>query len=150
MPESVLDSSLPENHCFCPFAPQVIQLIAADSIRSTKLRKHIAIMSQLLCLKDNELDLLAGYMGHDVRIHREFYRLTENTLQLAKVSKLLIMMERGLTSEYKGKSLEEIDFNLDESWYYFVTVFVSNLIIPLVYRPLLVTFWYSLTSSYSC
>ena len=23
MPESVLDSSLPENHCFCPFATQV-------------------------------------------------------------------------------------------------------------------------------
>ncbi|KAJ8037708.1 hypothetical protein HOLleu_18599 [Holothuria leucospilota] len=72
-------------------------------------------MSQLLCLKDNELDLLAGYMGHDIRIHREFYRLPESTLQLAKVSKVLIMMEKGITSDYKGKSLDEINIPLDES-----------------------------------
>ncbi|XP_033119949.1 uncharacterized protein LOC117119256, partial [Anneissia japonica] len=86
-----------------------------DAVRSTKLRKHIAIMSQILCLQENELDLLASYMGHDLRIHREFYRLPENTLQLAKVSKLLIMMEQKMVSAYKGKNLDEIDISLDGS-----------------------------------
>ncbi|XP_033116898.1 uncharacterized protein LOC117116888 [Anneissia japonica] len=86
-----------------------------DAIRSTKLRKHIAIMSQLLCLKEIELDLLATYMGHDVRVYREFYILPECTLQLAKVSKLLILIEKGEISDFKGKSLDEIEIPLDAS-----------------------------------
>ena len=50
-------------------------------LRSTALRKHIAVISQLLNLKKNEMDILAGFLGHDIRIHREFYRLPEETLQ---------------------------------------------------------------------
>ncbi|XP_038063145.1 uncharacterized protein LOC119733850, partial [Patiria miniata] len=84
------------------------------TLRSTKLSKHIATMSQLLSLKENVLDMLASYMGHDVRIRREFYRLPESTLQLAKVSKVLLMMEKGETSKYKGKSLDEIDVSLED------------------------------------
>jgi len=38
------------------------------------LHKHIATMSQILHLKNNELDQLAQFMGHDIRIHREYYR----------------------------------------------------------------------------
>ncbi len=84
-----------------------------QNVRSSNLRKHIATMTQLLSLKENELDMLAGYMGHDIRVHREFYRLPQSTLQLAKVSKVLIMMERGLAGKFHGKSLDEIDINLE-------------------------------------
>ena len=45
------------------------------NITSSLLRKQVATLSQLVSLKDNELDVLAGYMGHDIRIHREYYRL---------------------------------------------------------------------------
>ena len=51
----------------------------------TCLRKHIAVITQLLNLQDNELDIVAGFMGHDIRVHREYYRLPEDTLQLVKV-----------------------------------------------------------------
>lgn len=83
-------------------------------LRSTKLRKQIATLSQILNLKDNELDILVNFLGHDVRIHREFYRLPEHTLEIAKVSKLLISLENGQFSGLGGKSLSEIDVNLDE------------------------------------
>ncbi|RXN19423.1 alpha-(1,3)-fucosyltransferase 7-like protein [Labeo rohita] len=43
---------------------------------------------------------------------KEYYRLTENTLQLAKMSKLLMAIECG-TTVYKGKSLDEIDLGLE-------------------------------------
>ncbi|PIK46269.1 hypothetical protein BSL78_16855 [Apostichopus japonicus] len=86
-----------------------------ELIRSSKLRKHVATMSQILSLKENELDLLAAYMGHDIRIHRDFYRLPESTLQVAKVSKILIMMEEGTISKFKGKALDEIDVSLEGS-----------------------------------
>ncbi|XP_064621670.1 uncharacterized protein LOC135484280 [Lineus longissimus] len=78
-----------------------------EALTSTRLRKHIATMSQILNLKDNELDMLANYMGHDIRVHREYYRLPDDTLQMTKVSRLLLAMERGVAS-YAGKSLEEI------------------------------------------
>lgn len=75
-----------------------VNLKHPDSLTSTSLRKHIATMTQLLNLKDNELDLLAQFMGHDIRIHREHYRLPSSTMQVAKVSKLLIAMEKGTLS----------------------------------------------------
>jgi hypothetical protein len=61
-----------------------------ELITSTALRKHIATMPQLLNLNKNELDCLAKFLGHSITVHREFYRLPENTVQLAKVSKLLM------------------------------------------------------------
>ena len=44
-----------------------------------------------------------------IRVHREFYRLPEETIQLAKVSKLLLAMEKGTIGLLKGKTLEEIE-----------------------------------------
>ena len=40
----------------------------ADSIQSTKLRKHVATASQILALKDYKLETLADFMGHDSRV----------------------------------------------------------------------------------
>ena len=76
-------------------------------LTSTKLRKHIATLSQVLNLKDNELDLLATFLGHDIRVHREVYRMPEATTQLALVSKLLMASERGIGT-WRGQSLAEI------------------------------------------
>lgn len=76
-------------------------------------RKQIAISSQLLGLKDNELDVLAQFLGHDIRTHREYYRLPNETMQLAKLSKLLLMMDQGTLVEQSGKTLDEILVNMD-------------------------------------
>ncbi|XP_071495960.1 uncharacterized protein [Diadema antillarum] len=86
-----------------------------ENITSTQLRKHVATMSQILCLKDNELDVLATFMGHNIQVHREFYRLPENTLQVAKIAKILLLMEKGQMSECSGMSLDSINVNLNES-----------------------------------
>ena len=50
-------------------------------------------------------------MDHDIKVHREYYRLPEDTLQLAKAGKLLLIMEHG-AGEFHGKNLNEIDINL--------------------------------------
>lgn len=80
-----------------------------EHLRSTQLRKHVATLSQVLNLKSNELDQVADFMGHDIRVHRDFYRLPVPTTQLAKISKLLLSMERGQLSSIQGKSLDEIE-----------------------------------------
>ena len=79
-----------------------------DSLSSSKLRKQVSTLSKVLNLNDTELDQLADFLGHDIRIHRQYYRLPEGTLQLAKISKILMACEQGRLAEFRGKSLEEI------------------------------------------
>ncbi|XP_049342001.1 uncharacterized protein LOC111192707 isoform X1 [Astyanax mexicanus] len=80
-----------------------------EHLRSTHLRKHVATLSQVLNLKNNELDQVADFLGHDIRVHREYYRLPEATTQLAKISKLLLAMEKGCLPDLQGKSLDDIE-----------------------------------------
>ena len=90
-----------------------VPLEKPDLIRSTALRKHIATtMTQLHNLKDNELDVLAQYMGHNIRIHREHYRLPSATLQVAKVSQYLLSMENRTQNEDISETDESDDDNL--------------------------------------
>ncbi|XP_028417721.1 uncharacterized protein LOC114542174 isoform X2 [Dendronephthya gigantea] len=79
-----------------------------DAITSTKLRKYIATITQVLSLEEKELDWLAKHLGHDIRTHREYYRLHESTIEIAKISKLLLAVDSGKACSLKGKSLEEI------------------------------------------
>ena len=48
------------------------------------------------------------FLGHDVRVHREVYRMPESTTQLAMVSKLLLASEEGL-GNWRGKGLADIE-----------------------------------------
>ena len=81
------------------------------AITSTKLRKYIATITQVLSLKEQEIDWLARHLGHDIRTHREYYRLHESTIEIAKVSKLLLAVDSGKAGELIGKSLDEIDID---------------------------------------
>ncbi|XP_068898893.1 uncharacterized protein [Tenebrio molitor] len=84
-------------------------------ITSSRLRKHIATVTQLLALKNNEIDQLAKFMGHTTRTHEQFYKLPQDVYQTAKVSKILQMMEKGNATHFKNKSLDEIDININEA-----------------------------------
>ncbi|XP_071833308.1 uncharacterized protein [Apostichopus japonicus] len=88
--------------------------IHPEYVTSTSLRKHIATVCQIMNLKDNELDIIARFMGHDIRTHREYYRLPDQTLQVAKVSKVLFNIENGNLQNVVGKSLDEIQIQPDE------------------------------------
>ena len=61
-------------------------------------------------MNKDELDQLATCMGNDVRIHRSFYRPPEDNQYLAKVSQILLALDRGQIGEYDivGKSLEDM------------------------------------------
>lgn len=103
-----------------------VPLDKPELIRSTDLRKHIATMTQLHNLQDNELDILAQFMGHDIRIHREHYRLPSATMQVAKVSQYLLALEQGTVEQDTAsaetdkvddemETIPEVDSTDDES-----------------------------------
>ncbi|CAG9773507.1 unnamed protein product [Ceutorhynchus assimilis] len=64
-------------------------------------------------MTDNDLEQLATFMGHTTGIHRKSYRLPDDVYQTAKISKLLLLMENGSSVDYKGKSLDEIEVDLE-------------------------------------
>ena len=97
------------NDCMSSVVKRVGNLQCPDAIQSVKLRKYVATVSQILNLQENELEWLARHLGHDIRVHREYYRLQESTLELAKVSKLLMAVDEGKAGCLAGKSLSEID-----------------------------------------
>jgi hypothetical protein len=78
------------------------------ALQSTNLRKHVATLCQMINMKENELDLLAQYMGHDITVHRNFYRLPNDTLQSATLAKLFLAMEEGTLVAQKGKTLQDL------------------------------------------
>lgn len=48
-------------------------------------------------------------MGHTESTHRQFYRLPDDVIQTSKISKILLIAEKGGDiSQYKGKNLEDI------------------------------------------
>jgi len=52
-------------------------------------------------------------MAHDISIHKEYYRLPEDTLQLAKCSKILMLMDAGECKHFIGKTLDQIEVDLN-------------------------------------
>ncbi|XP_041845828.1 uncharacterized protein LOC121642870 isoform X1 [Melanotaenia boesemani] len=79
-----------------------------ELLRSTKLRKQVATLCQLLNLDSQELEQVARFMGHDIRVHCDYYRQTDKTFQVAKIGKLLFAMEHGAES-LKGRTLQTLD-----------------------------------------
>ncbi|KAL3867347.1 hypothetical protein ACJMK2_044556 [Sinanodonta woodiana] len=61
-----------------------------DAITWTGLRKHVATIAQVMEITDTMQDQLAGFLGHDIRIHRDFYRLPLSVLQKSKVAQILM------------------------------------------------------------
>jgi hypothetical protein len=88
-------------------------LTKPELITTTRLRKHVATVAQVLSLNKNDLDIIASFMGHDINIHRTFYRLPQETLQVARMGRLLTAFNNGTIGQYNGKSLDEIA--VDES-----------------------------------
>ena len=86
-------------------------------LTSTKLRKHVASLAQVLSLQPNELDSLATFMGHDLRVHTQYYRLPFDIMQIARISKIFIAADKGRIGEFAGKELKDItvDDTLSES-----------------------------------
>ncbi|KAH3710795.1 hypothetical protein DPMN_070290 [Dreissena polymorpha] len=70
-------------------ATEKAKVTHASRITSTSLRKQLETFSQFLNLTESSQDILATFMGHDIRTHREYYRQPEGTLEVAKVSKIL-------------------------------------------------------------
>ena len=83
-------------------------------LTSTNLRKHIASTAQVLSLREHELDALATFLGHDIRIHTHFYRMPSDIIQIARISKLFLAAEKGKLVQFAGKELSDVTVGPDD------------------------------------
>jgi hypothetical protein len=54
-------------------------------------------------------------MGQTTNVRKNSYRLPDEIYETTKISKLLLLMEKGGTNTFKGKSLDKIDVILEEN-----------------------------------
>ena len=99
-------------------APQVIKEVMAiielkkpEAITCTSLRQQIATMSQVYEINDTQQDQLAQFLGHNIRVHRKFYRLPLDIVQKARVAKLLIAVNDG--QSLPDANLEDLHIDAD-------------------------------------
>ncbi|KAJ8941808.1 hypothetical protein NQ314_010275 [Rhamnusium bicolor] len=83
------------------------------SITVTRLRKHLATITQLLQFSNNDMEQLSKCMGRTLKTHCNVYRMSDKIYQTAKVSKLLLLLTEGGTKQFRGKTLDEIQINLN-------------------------------------
>jgi hypothetical protein len=81
-----------------------------ERITSTNLRKQLATLSQVLHITESDQDILAKFMGHDIQVHRQYYR--QGTLEIAKVSKVLHALNTGNITYVTDKDLNEISLDI--------------------------------------
>ncbi|KAJ8971772.1 hypothetical protein NQ314_000541 [Rhamnusium bicolor] len=83
------------------------------SITATRLRKHLATITHLFQFSNNGMEQLSKFMGHTLKTHCNVYRMSDKIYQTAKVSKLLLLMTEGGAEQFRGKTLDEIQINLN-------------------------------------
>ena len=60
-------------------------------------------------MKENNVHDVARHMGHKLAVHGKFYRLQDDVIELAIISKLLLAVENGHAHHLKGMSLDDLD-----------------------------------------
>ena len=109
MPTQVSLKYLHGNDCIAAVLACCHGLKCPNGIKTTKMCKFVATVSQIVDLKENELDWLAIHMGHDINVHWQYYRVQDSALELAKVSKLVLTVDSGRAGgEFAGKNLDEV------------------------------------------
>ena len=56
------------------------------NITSTSMRKYLATAVQIINLTKNEMEPVANHLGHDLAIHRKYYRLLDSKVELSKIA----------------------------------------------------------------
>ena len=47
-------------------------------------------------------------MGHNIRVHKEYYTLPDDAMRVAKLSKIFLALDKGALKGQAGRSLDEL------------------------------------------
>lgn len=78
-------------------------------ISSSRLRKYLATVCQILDLEDHELEWVSRHFAHNINTHKQHYCQHDATVEIAKVGSLMMAADEGQLRRYAGKKLSDID-----------------------------------------
>lgn len=109
-----------------------------ETLTSSRFRKQIATILQIMNFEADEMEQIATFMGHTEKTHKEFYWYSlaiyvlmnlDNFLifllpffyilffsrmpDVYQTAKILMLLNEGKGEEFKGKSLAEIEISGD-------------------------------------
>ena len=85
---------------------QHAKLQKPERITSTKIRKEMATVLQLLDMNDAELSWVTDHLGHSASVHKKWYRQEESTVELTKVARILIAKDNA--KDFKNKKVDSL------------------------------------------
>ncbi|CAG2198648.1 unnamed protein product [Mytilus edulis] len=103
----------------------MVCLKQSEAFTFTALRKHIATLTQLYEINDTMQYQLAQFIGHDIRVHREYYRLPLDIIQKAKIAKFLIDASEGEKQDFENLQIRN-DVTLGELSIPALDIFFKN------------------------
>lgn len=80
-----------------------------ENVTSTKLRKYLATACQMLELGETGKDYLANHLGHQIAENTQFYRQHADAVEVAKVSQILLLAEKGKLHKSAGRTINNLD-----------------------------------------
>ena len=86
---------------------QKANLEKPELITSTKIRKHIATVLQLMVLNKAELSWITDHLGHSAAVHKQWYRQEPSTIELTKVDRVLMAKDAGKC--LKNKKVSDLE-----------------------------------------
>nr|XP_032289123.1 uncharacterized protein LOC6637003 isoform X2 [Drosophila virilis] len=81
------------------------------------IRKHLAICTSMLNVKDFQIDRLANFMGHHKDIHKEIYRIPVTVAEIAEVSQMLMAALGNNVEDKNTVALDQFEEKDSESDY---------------------------------
>lgn len=87
----------------------------------------------MFALNESNTEWLGDHLGHSVKVHKDHYRLPSSALEKAKIAKLLMAIDAGMTSNLSGKSLDEITFDGKFMLLEMTTLFSNNIFVTFVH-----------------
>lgn len=78
-------------------------------ISSSRLRKYLATVCQILDFEDYELEWLSRHLAHDPNSHKQHYRQHDATVEIAEIGSLILAADAGQMNKFAGKKLSEIN-----------------------------------------
>ncbi|XP_014851727.1 PREDICTED: uncharacterized protein LOC106923279 isoform X2 [Poecilia mexicana] len=108
-PDSSVTSHYHGSHCIKSFS-SLCHAENPENLRAAHLCNHMARIFQIL-MENDELEHLRELVGHEIHTNKEYYQSPEAAVELAKISKLLLAVEKGTLDRFKGKSLGEVEID---------------------------------------
>ena len=102
-------------------------------VTSTKIRKHMATVLQLLDMNNVEIEWVTEHLGHTQDVHKTWYRQEASTVELTKVAKILIAKDVGV--EFTNKKMKDLTGNIF-FYLWLLDCIISKTILALLYSQI--------------